>query len=110
MKSIPVAIALLILALTISSVLALFNGRSSTQMAQGEVRCEGAGAVVVNIDGVDYAANGMASRRYPPIQRVWNASTHPETDIDRVIITGLTLCDWGAESIFTSALSAAANN
>jgi hypothetical protein len=109
-KSIPVAIALLILALTISSVVALFSGRSSTQMTQGEVRCEGAGAVVVNIDGVDYAANGMASRRYPPIQRVWNVSTHTKIDIDRVIITGLTLCDWGAESGITSALNAAASN
>jgi hypothetical protein len=50
-RSIPAAIALLILVLTISSVLALFKGSSSTQMARGEVRCEGAGAVVVNIEG-----------------------------------------------------------
>jgi hypothetical protein len=107
-RSIPAAIALLMLALTISSVLALFKGRSSTQMAQGEVRCEGAGAVVVNIDGVDYAANGMASRRYPPVQRVWNAATYPESDLDRVIITGLTLCEW--ESVSSVALNAAARN
>ena len=110
MRSIPAAIALLMLALTISSALALFNGKSSIQMARGEVRCEGAGAVVVNIDGVDYAANGMASRRYPPIHRVWNASTHPESNLDRVIIAGLTLCDWGAESVSTSALNAGASN
>jgi hypothetical protein len=107
-RSIPAAIALLILVLTISSVLALFKGSSSTQMARGEVRCEGAGAVVVNIEGVDYAANGMASRLYPPVQRVWNAATYPESDLDRIIITGLTLCDW--ESASSLALNAAARN
>jgi hypothetical protein len=58
-------------------------------MAQGEVRCEGAGAVVINIDGADYAVNGMASRRYPPVQRVWNSASHPESDIDRIIVRGL---------------------
>jgi hypothetical protein len=36
----------------------------------------------------------MASRHYPPIQRVWNATAYPESDIDRNIVTGLTLCDW----------------
>jgi hypothetical protein len=63
-------------------------------MAQGEVRCEGAGAVVINIEAV----NGMASRRYPPIQRVWNSASHPESDIDRIIVRGLTLCDWGSKT------------
>ena len=108
MRSIPAAIALLMLALMISSVVALFKGGSSTQMAQGEVRCEGAGAVVVNIDGVDYAANGMASLLYPPIQWVWNAAAYPESDLDRIIIAGLTLCDW--ESAAPLALNAAARN
>ena len=108
MRSIPAAIALLMLALTISSVLALFKGSPSTRTAQGAVRCEGAGAVVVNIDGVDYAANGMASRRYPPVQRVWNTATYPESDLDRVIVAGLTLCDW--ESVSPLALNAAARN
>jgi hypothetical protein len=107
-RSIPAAIALLMLALTISSVLAVFEGNSSTQTAQGEVRCEGAGAVVVNIDGVDYAANGMASRLYPPVQWVWNAAAYPESDLDRIIIAGLTLCDW--ESASPPALNAAARN
>jgi hypothetical protein len=97
MRASPAAIALLMLALTISSVLALFKGNPSTQ-TQGEVRCEGAGAVVVNIDGVDYAANGMASRFYPPIQWVWNAAAYPESDLDRIIIAGLTLCDWESAS------------
>ena len=76
-------------------------------MAQGEVRCEGAGAVVINIDGADYAVNGMASRRYPPIQRVWNSAGHPESDIDRIVVRGLTLCDWGSKN--HSTLNASAN-
>ena len=36
-------------------------------MAEGELRCESGGAVVVKIAGEDYAVNGMASRLYPPI-------------------------------------------
>ena len=110
MRSIPAAIAVLMLALTIGSVVALFKDNPFSTMAQGEVRCEGAGAVVVNIDGLDYAANGMASRRYPPIQRVWNTATYPQTNIDRIIVAGLTLCDWGSVSVSTLALNAAAKN
>jgi hypothetical protein len=121
-RSISVAIALLMLGLTISSIAALFlksespskalflKSGSPTKMAQGKVRCEGAGAVVINIDGADYAVNGMASRRYPPIQRVWNSATHPESDIDRIIVRGLTLCDWGSKKHSTLALNASAIN
>ena len=120
MRSIPAAVALLMVGLTISSIGARFFKSGSTSetlifereppskapdlrsgpspIAQGELRCEGAGAVVINVDGTDYAVNGMASRRYPPIQRVWNNSTHPENDIDRIIVRGLTLCDWGSKS------------
>src|SRR4026209_275816 len=71
----------------------LLSSGSPSKMAQGELRCEGAGAVVINIDGADYSVNGMASRRYPPIQRIWNSASHPENDIDRLIVRGLTLCD-----------------
>jgi hypothetical protein len=106
-KSIPAAIALLMLILTISAMAARFKGESN--LAQGEVRCEGLGAVVINIDGADYAVNGMASRHYPPIQRVWNASTYPQSNIDRIIVTGLTLCDWGSKSA-ALALNAGARN
>lgn len=106
-KSTPTAIALLMLSLTISSIGASFlKGGSPSKMVQGEVRCEGAGAVIINIDGADYAVNGMASRRYPPIQRVWNSTTYPESDIDRIIVRGLTLCDWGSKSNSTLALNA----
>jgi hypothetical protein len=106
MRSIPAAVALLMVGLTISSLGALFlKSGSPSKMAQGQVRCEGAGAVVINIDGADYAVNGMASRRYPPIQRVWNRGTHRESDIDRIIVRGLTLCDWGSKSIKASAIN-----
>jgi hypothetical protein len=52
------------------------------------------GAVVINVDGKDYAVNGMASGRYPPIERIWNSATHPEADLGRILSRGLTLCDW----------------
>ena len=82
-----VAMALLILC-----VLGWYSGYA--REVQGELRCEGAGAVVINVDGKDYAVNGMASRRYPPIERVWNSATHPDADIGRILTRGLTLCDW----------------
>ncbi len=62
--------------------------------ALGELRCEGRGAIVINVDGTDYAVNGMAGSRYPPIQRVWSEDSHPGIDIDRLIVRGITLCDW----------------
>src|SRR5262249_33042369 len=83
-----------------------FRSGPSSKMAQGVLRCEGAGAVVINIDGTDYAVNGMASRRYPSIQRVWNNSSHPDNDIDPIIVRGLTLCDWDSNSHSTMSQSA----
>jgi hypothetical protein len=80
------------LALLILGVLGWYRGYAKE--ARGELRCEGAGAVVINVDGKDYAVNGMASPRYPPIKRIWNRTTHPEADIDRIVSRGLTLCDW----------------
>jgi hypothetical protein len=86
----------LILALALSLlVLALLGWYSGyAKEAQGELRCEGAGAVVINVDGKDYAVNGMASSRYPLIERIWNSATHPEANIDRSLTHGLTICDW----------------
>ena len=44
---------------------------------QGELRCEGLGGVVINVGGKDYAVNGMAGPRYPPIESIWNeAASH----------------------------------
>jgi hypothetical protein len=62
--------------------------------ALGELRCEGSGAIIINVEGRDYAVNGMAGSRYPPIQDVWNEASHPEIDVDRLIVQGITLCDW----------------
>jgi Protein of unknown function (DUF2511) len=60
-------------------------------MAQGRLRCEGAGAVILTLRGTDYAVNGMASNRYRPIQAVM---TNPKLDIGPIISRGLTLCKW----------------
>ena len=86
MRFLIAAIALLVL-----GVLGWYRG--CAEEVQGELRCEGAGAVVINVDGKDYAVNGMAGR-YPPIERIWNSATHPEADIGRILTRGLTLCDW----------------
>ena len=81
------ALALLVLAL-----LGWYSGYAKE--AKGELRCEGSGAVIINIDGKDYAVNGMAGARYPPIERIWNSATQPEADIGHILSRGLTLCDW----------------
>ena len=85
-------IALLVIGAIVGS-LAVW-GRSSVNLAQGELRCENPGAVIINVGGSDYGVNAIGAWRYPPIQRVWNNTTYPETNIDRIIDRGLTLCDW----------------
>jgi hypothetical protein len=80
------------IALFVLGVLGWYSGYAKD--AKGQLRCEGAGAVVINVDGKDYAVNGMAGSRYPPIERIWNSATYPGTDIDRILTRGLTLCDW----------------
>jgi hypothetical protein len=87
-------ITLLTIAFTVGAAAVLATAWPFTNLAQGELRCEGAGAVVIRIAGRDYAVNGLASGRYPPVQSVWNSTTYPKTDIDRLIVEGLTLCDW----------------
>ena len=52
------ALALLVLAL-----LGWYSGYAKE--ARGELRCEGAGGVVINVDGKDYAVNGMAAPHRP---------------------------------------------
>ena len=83
MRLIIAAVALLVLGLIISSIAALILKGRSFKMAQGEVRCEGTGAIIVNIAGEDYAVNAIAGWQ---VQRVWNKATYPETDIDRLIV------------------------
>ena len=72
----------------------LVLGANAPDRALGELRCEGRGAVIINVDGRDYAVNGMAGPRYPPIQTLWNKESQPQADIDRLIVQGLTLCAW----------------
>jgi len=86
---------LVIIALVILGILGLSSyGAGSQKFAQGELRCEGHGAVIIKVDGKDYAVNGMAGSRYPPIESIWTSATYPETDIGRILDRGLTLCDW----------------
>jgi hypothetical protein len=73
-------------------------GRSSVNLGQGELRCESPGAVIINVGGDDYGVNAIGAWRYPPVQRIWNNTTYPETNIDRIIDQGLTLCDWQSVS------------
>ena len=58
---------------------------------QGRLRCEGAGAVILTVQGKDYAVNGMASTRYASMQPVWKSDPG---DVGRIISRGLTLCKW----------------
>lgn len=85
---------LLVIGLVIGSIAAVALSWPFFNLAQGELRCEGHGAVVIKVAGQDYAVNGLAGARYPPIQRIWNSATYPEADIDSIIVRGLTLCDW----------------
>jgi hypothetical protein len=88
------SITLLVIGAIIGSIAAATLSWPFFDLAQGELRCEGHGAVVIKVAGKDYAVNGLASTRYPPIQRLWNNATYPEANIDRIIAQGLTLCDW----------------
>jgi hypothetical protein len=94
MKLIIEALALLVIGTIAATIAAFVVGKSPLKLSEGELRCEGAGTVIIHIAGEDYAVNGMAGWQYPPIQRVWNKDTYPETDIDSLIVRGLTLCDW----------------
>jgi hypothetical protein len=66
----------------------------SSHRPLGEIRCEGKGIIVINVEGKDYGVNGLAASRYPPIQGLWTKETHPEIDFNRLIVHGITLCDW----------------
>jgi hypothetical protein len=88
------AVTLLAIGLLLAAIVTLGLRWPFANMAEGELRCESGGAVVVRIAGKDYAVNGMASERYPPIQSIWNNDNYPGTNIDRIVVRGLTLCDW----------------
>jgi hypothetical protein len=88
------AMAVLVVGAIIGSMAGFVISQPPNNTSEGKLRCEGAGAVVIRVDGKDYAVNGMASRNYPMIQSIWNEATGPKVNIDRLIVQGLTLCDW----------------
>ncbi len=67
-----------------------YGDRWPFRTSQGWLRCEGTGAVILTVQGKDYAVNGMAGSRYAPMQAVWN----PTMDVGPIISRGLTLCNW----------------
>jgi hypothetical protein len=89
-----VVVTLLAIGLVLVTIVTLNSRWPFADTDLGEMRCEGDGAVIVKVAGKDYAVNGMASSRYPSIQQIWNNDTYPNTNINRLITRGLTLCDW----------------
>ena len=67
-----------------------YGERWPFKTARGRLRCEGAGAIVLNVEGRDYAVNGLASSRYAPIRAVWNGKQ--AADAGPIISRGLALC------------------
>ena len=70
-----------------------YGDRWPFAIQQGWLRCEGAGAVILTVQGKDYAVNGIASTRYASMAPVWNSMNDPD-DVGRIISRGLTLCKW----------------
>jgi hypothetical protein len=96
MRLVKEAVFILVIGLAGGSMAYVGISWPFTDLAQGELRCEKGGAVVIRIANKDYAVNGAASSLYPPVQQIWNSATYPNADFDRLIVKGLTLCDWGA--------------
>ena len=71
-----------------------YGERWPFKMTRGWLRCEGAGAIILNVHGKDYAVNGLASSRYAPIQAVWKSNQADNIDAGPIISRGLTLCHW----------------
>jgi hypothetical protein len=94
MKLLTEAITMLVIGAIVFSIAFMDTGREPPALDYGNLRCEGPGVLVINVGGKDYAVNGMATPRFPPIQEIWHESTYPETDIDRLVDRGPTLCDW----------------
>ena len=94
MKALQDTVTLLVMSLLLAAIGLLAVRWPFANMAEGQLRCESGGALVVRVAGKDYAANGRASSRYPPIQQIWNSDAYPSANIDRLIVRGLTLCDW----------------
>ena len=69
-----------------------YGERWPFKATRGWLRCEGAGAIVLNVQERDYAVNGLASARYAPIQAVWKSDQ--AADAGPIISRGLALCHW----------------
>lgn len=108
MKLITDSLSILTISGILGTIVYVVQTWPFADMTRGVLRCEKAGAIVLNVGGRDYAVNGKASNYYPPVQRVWSNTSHPETDIDRLIVQGLTLCDWEENEL--SSLTKARNN
>jgi hypothetical protein len=67
MRVLPNTLTLLAIGLLIAAIAMLAVRWPFANLAAGELRCDDSGAVVVRVAGKDYAVNGMASSRYPPI-------------------------------------------
>jgi len=63
-------------------------------MTRGWLRCEGAGAVILTVQGQDYAVNSLASSRYASIQALWKGDQDGAIDAGPIVSRGLTLCQW----------------
>ena len=70
MKVLLDAIAVLAIGLLLAAIATLALRWPFANLAEGELRCEKGGAIVVRIAGKDYAANGMASTQYPPFRAI----------------------------------------
>lgn len=99
MRLIIGGIGLLVIGAIAGTIAVFVLGKPSLKVAEGDLRCEGSGAVIIRIDGKDYAVNSLASRTYPVVQSIWDETTGPKVNIDRLIVQGLTLCDWHTAAI-----------
>jgi hypothetical protein len=71
-----------------------YGERWPFNVTRGWLRCEGAGAIILNVQGTDYAVNGLASSRYAPIHAVWKSKQADDISAGPIISRGLTLCSW----------------
>lgn len=71
-----------------------YGERWPFKMTRGWLRCEGDGAIILTVQGKDYAVNGLASSRYAPIQAFWKRAEGEDIDAGPIISRGLALCHW----------------
>ena len=70
MKLIIEVLALLVISAIVIFIAIVVLGRNPVKLAQGELRCQGGGAIIINIEGKDYAVNGMASVVMPAMAEI----------------------------------------